>query len=244
MPDIDLTCPDCSTVTTLSVFVDESKLVCRKCKKQLQKPGALAAAAAAAAAKNEHAEFTPPAPTRSALRLAKRKRDYIEPAVDAVSVMETIRAKQPHNAEDQDLELRPQVEENRSRVNHALIATLIFVALGGGMGYLRYGGGGVLPPNILEMSIEYSWIVFLVFHAFVVLKAMTDNMLQGILCLLVPGYSLFYLFTISDNFYLRAVLAGLLVGIGQDTAAQLSAHAAVLSGIVKGFIAGGGGDIR
>ncbi len=243
MPDIDLTCPDCSTVTTLSEFVNESKLICRKCKKKLQKPGALAAAVAAAAAKNEHAEFTPPAPTQSGLRLAKRKRDYIEPAVDAVSVMETLRAKQPHTAEDQDLELRPQVEENRSRINHAAIATAIFVVLGGGMGYLRYGGN-VLPPDILDMSIEYSWIVFLVFHAFVVLKSMTDNMLQGILCLLVPGYSLFYLFTISDNFYLRAVLAGLLVGIGQDTAAQLSAHAAVISGIVKGFIAGGGGDIR
>lgn len=242
MPDIDLTCPDCETVTTLSEFVDESKLICRKCKKQLQKPGALAAAVAANAAKGRKNEFTPPVPTQSGLRLAKRKREYTDPSAEAASVLETIAAKHPHNAEDQDLELRPQIEDNKSHINHAAIASGIFVILGGGMGYLRYGE--VLPPDILAMSIEYSWIAFMAFHAMIVLKAITDNMLQGILCLLVPGYSLLYLFTISDDFYLRAVLAGLLVGIGQDSAVQLSAHAAVIGGTIHGFIAGGGGDIR
>ena len=110
------------------------------------------------------------------------------------------------------------------------------------MGYLRYGGG--LPPEYLALAAEYSWIVFMAFHIIVVLKAMTDGMMQGILCLLVPGYSLFYIFAVSDDFYLRAVFGGLLIGIGQDSAIKINMYASQLADVAHGFIAEGGGDIR
>jgi hypothetical protein len=69
-------------------------------------------------------------------------------------------------------------------------------------------------------------------------------MLQGILCLFIPGYSFYYLFGVTDEFYLRAIVAGLLVGIGQDAAIQLKEHAGHITGAVNDFISGGGGKIR
>ena len=77
-----------------------------------------------------------------------------------------------------------------------------------------------------------------------VIKAMSDSMMQGILCLFIPGYSFYYLFLVTDEFYLRAIVAALLVGIGQDAAIELQAHAADIAKSINHFMASGGGDIR
>jgi hypothetical protein len=239
MPDIDITCGKCTAVTTLSEFVDDSKLICRACGEKLVRPGVLAAALAA-----QRSQATPadaPPPTTSRLRLAKKEREYTAPTEEGEEPLKAIVDTPATQGQDGPLNLRPEIKEEK-RVNHAAIAGGLFVVLAGIMGYLRYGG--ILRPDILAMSAEYAWIVAMAFHAMIVIKALTDNMMQGILCLLVPGYSLFYLFTVSDDFYMRAVLAGLLAGIGQDAAIKLNYHATNIAQVVHGFIAGGGGDIR
>jgi len=242
MADISITCPKCNSVTIASEFVDDANLKCTSCGAMLEKPGALEQAAKNGAAS---VGITKPA-VKHSLRLAKDRKVYDKPedAGDAAEVksLKDIIAQTESSGGKGKLELRPEVKVKTSKINHAVVAGFLFLVLGGGMGYLRYGG--VLPDNIMEMSVQYSWIVFLVFHFMIVLKAMTDNMMQGILSLLVPGYSLYYLFSISDDFYLRAILAGVLVGIGEDAALMLKEHAGTLTGIVNGFIAGGGGDIR
>jgi len=236
--DIEITCPNCATVTTISEFVDDAKLQCRSCGAHLEKPGALAQAA-----KCEGTPVSPPPPTQSGLRLAKRQREYTAPPTDeGDNALKAIVEAPATQGQTVPLELRPEIKDDTRRINHAAIAAALFVVLGGAMGYLRYGN--ILPEDILALTVEYSWIAFVAFHAMIVLKAMTDNIMQGILCLLVPGYSLFYIFTISDDFYLRAALAGLLVGIGQDTSIKLTAYASTITQIVNGFIAEGGGSIR
>jgi hypothetical protein len=238
MADIEITCPQCTTVTTVSEFVDDSNLQCRKCGKPIEKPGD----PQTTAAKQNSDAPPPPAPTQSGLRLAKRKREYTPLPEDADG--EIVPLIQPPPPEDRSgtLELRPTIKDNKSRINHAAIAAALFVVLGGCMGYLRYGG--ILRPDMLVLVAEYSWVAFALFHVMIVVKAMTDSMLQGILSLLVPGYALFYIFTVSDDFYLRAILAGVLVGIGQDAAYTINLHALDIANYVHGFIAGGGGDIR
>jgi hypothetical protein len=236
--DIAITCSQCSTITTVSEFADSGKLQCRECGKQLEKPGALATALA----KHEQLEKGSPSPAKkSGLRLANRKHATPPPEDEPTVDKPIIPPPDPINQRD-TLELRPEIKDDKRRINHAAVAGSIFVVLGSAMGYLRYGG--VLPPDVIAMTTEYGWLVVVAFHVMIVLKAMTDSMLQGILCLLVPGYSLFYLFGVSDDFYLRAILAGVLVGIGQDAAIKLSGYAAQAGDVVHSFIAGGGGDIR
>jgi len=247
MADIEISCQKCSTVTTVSEFADGSGLQCRSCGARIEKPGALATAATAQQ-QEEGAEFTAPPPTKSGLRLAKRKREYTAPAEGSdealKSIVDAAAASEDPASQGQDapLELRPEVKPDTKRVSHAAIAATLFVVLGGTMGWLRYGGG--LPPQHLALAAEYGWVAVMAFHIIIVLKAMTDGMMQGILCLLVPGYSLFYLFAISDNFYLRAVFGGLLVGLGQDAGVKLNMYASQMADIAHGFIARGGGDIR
>ncbi len=238
MADIEITCPQCTTVTTVSEFVDDANLQCRECGKPIEKSGD----PKTDAPKQNSDAPPPPAPTQSGLRLAKRKREYTPLPEDADGEIAPIVPPPPPEDRSGTLELRPTIKDNKPRINHALIAVALFVALGGGMGYLRYGG--ILRPDILVLMAEYSWIAFAVFHLMIVAKAMTDSMLHGILSLLVPGYALFYIFTVSDDFYLRAILAGVLVGIGQDAAYTINIFVLDITSIVNGFIAGGGGDIR
>jgi hypothetical protein len=236
MADLSITCTKCKAVTVVSEFVDEAHLKCSECGAALEKPGALEQAALSSA-KNAAA----PLP-RSKLRLRKNtETDPLqEDATPDDSAIKNIIQAADEDAQD-SLDLRPEVKSGGG-VPHALLAGLIFLVLGGALGYLRYGG--VLPEKYLTYSVEYAWIAALVIHFLIVIKAMTENMMQGILSLLIPGYSLYYLFGVSDSFYLRAVVGALLIGIGQDAAVMLREHAGHIAGIVNGFIAGGGGDIR
>ena len=102
----------------------------------------------------------------------------------------------------------------KGKVQHAMIAAVIFVVLGTAAGLCRYGG--ILPQRYLDFwRLEAIW-VFLAFHILILLKAIKESVFQAILCLLVPGYSLYFVFLRCDDFYLRAVVAALLIGGGQD----------------------------
>ncbi len=247
MADLNIACPSCSSVTTISEFVDDSKLICRSCGAKLDRPGPLASAIAGQQKQNAPDGTTPP--TTSKLRLAKKEKKYSTPADGDDDAVQAIIDGPATQGQDGPLELRPKIKDNKKHTSHALIAGIVFIILGGIMGYMRYGW--VFPENmktiVLEfrmLSAEYSWIIYLAFHAMIVLKALTENIMQGILCLLVPGYSLFYIFIISDDFYLRAVLAGLLAGVGQDAFLHLNEYAMNIAKSVHHFIASGGGDIR
>jgi len=160
-----------------------------------------------------------------------------EPEEDGSSLSDIIK---PPEAEG-EVKLHPK-QKVKSGINHALLAGLLFVVLGAGAWYLRYGH--VLPDDILAYSAKYSWIVVLAINFMIVLKAMTDSMLQGILCLFIPGYSLYYLFVVTDEFYLRALIAALLIGIGQDAALELQKRGNAIFQSVTHFMETGGGEIR
>ena len=238
MADISITCQKCGTKTTISEFADDSNLKCNSCNEALEKPGGLVQDAT----KHKTADIVAPIPSKSKLRVVRRKKKTAE-AESQSSLKNIVEEAESNNDETGDkLKLRPKVKAKKSGINHTILAGLLFLVLGVGSGYLRYGD--LLPDNIIVLSVQYSWIVFLVFNVMITLKAMTDNIMQGILCLLIPGYSLFYLFAISDNFYLRATVAGILIGIGQDAAVELKVRAGAIAAVANEFIASGGGDIR
>ena len=92
---------------------------------------------------------------------------------------------------------------------------VVFVLLGAGMYVRRYMD--VLSTSHLRTLIKVGPYILLVIHIGLVLMAMKDAIFQGILCLLIPGYSFYWLYLIFDNFMVRAIVAGLLVGIGLDS---------------------------
>jgi len=115
---------------------------------------------------------------------------------------------------------------------------LVFLAVGGIMGALRYGN--FLPADYLSMLRDYGPWVILGVYVCLILFAFKDTVYQGVLALLIPLYPFYYLFMISDAFYIRALVAGLLVGLGQDSAVFLQAHLTDIVDTVRGWIASGG----
>jgi hypothetical protein len=98
----------------------------------------------------------------------------------------------------------------------------------------------ILPDTYLEMLKLYGPYVALAMHVAIILMAFKDTVFQGILCLLIPGYSVFYLFLVSDNFWVRAVFGGVLVGIGFDSAIFYKEVASNVYHAVTDYIASGG----
>lgn len=118
---------------------------------------------------------------------------------------------------------------------------VVFVLLGAGMYVLRYMD--VLSTPHLRTLIKVGPYILLVIHIGLVLMAMKDAIFQGILCLLIPGYSFYWLYLIFDNFMVRAIVAGLLVGIGLDS---LEFYQVVFNKVynqISDFIQSGGGEV-
>jgi hypothetical protein len=128
----------------------------------------------------------------------------------------------------------------QAQVKSHWLAWLAFLILGGGMWYARYGHG--LPQPYAAWLPLYGPYVVIVIHIIITLTAFQDTVFQGILCVLIPLYSFYYLFLISDAFFLRAIAAGLLVGIGQDSAIFFQRVANEVINNVNAWIAAGGGS--
>ena len=229
MADIEAKCPQCGKVIMVSEFADLARLTCRACNSPFKKPESAAAPVIA-----------PPPKSTSKLRV---QRDT-PPTPAATQEPAQATARQDGTGGERVV-ARIERKENADKPVHVrqnLYSWLIFIILGGACGYLRYGNG--LSPDWLAMFAEYGWIIMVAFHIIVVLKAFKDSVFQGVLCLLIPFYSLYYLFAVSDDFYMRSAIGGLLVLVGQDGAE----HFRILFGgwfkAAGDWIQSGGGDIR
>lgn len=214
MADVQITCPKCSTTLTISEFADAGNLVCRSCGEPLKKPESPKQKSKAAAIKTASAE----------------------------TLQET-----SQTSEGQSLGGNWQVTQTAARIKRpkqkfhmtpGIWAWVIFIILGGIMAYLRYGGG-FLGENT-AMIYMYGPIVVATIHLMVVLKSFKDSVFQGVLCLLVPGYSLYYLFLVADDFILRGIAGGIFVGIGQESFKFFLDEAHIIIKMINDWIARGG----
>ena len=117
----------------------------------------------------------------------------------------------------------------------------VFILLGAGMYMLRYQE--VLPTQYFNMLVKYGPYALLVLHITLVLMAFQDAMFQGILCLFVPLYSFYWLYMVTDLFMMRAVVAGLMVGVGLDSVAFYQDVLNDTYQVVSQWIKAGGGEI-
>jgi DNA-directed RNA polymerase subunit M/transcription elongation factor TFIIS len=209
MADIDLQCPECKALMSVSEFTASRTVACKSCKHQIEVP----------------LQHRDPEPDRK-LRVKKRDRLATETDSDDDTFLGQI--KPPKRR-------KPKSEWHVSQV---IIAWAVFLALGTAMYFLRYRG--LLEYNQLQMLITFSPLVIAAFQILIVLKAFQDSVLQGILCLLIPGYSFVYLFFMSDDFYARAVLGGLLVGMAKDSYLFYEQYALTVYNAINAWLASGG----
>ena len=205
MADITINCPSCGNSVTISEFVSAEFLVCFKCKGQIPVP-------ARQQASN----------TVEKLRLGGPKAQAPQ---KTESEVEPPTAGELHSGDRRYSVTQNFFPDARKRVKRRktnvfalrVMPWLIFVVLGAVFAWVRYSPG-VLPKHQLDLVIQGGVWALVFLHLTVVAYAFSDEAFQGVLCLIIPGYSLYYLFVQSDQFMLRAVVAALMVGFGWDTA--------------------------
>lgn len=126
-------------------------------------------------------------------------------------------------------------------MRNTLASWIVFIVLGSAMGFARYGG--MLGSDYTDLLRDYGPWVFIGIYVMLILSAYKDSIFQGILSTLIPFYAIYWLFVVSDAFMVRAVVAGLMAGIGQDTLFFLQEHSGIVFRRVHQFISSGGGDI-
>jgi len=208
MADITVTCQSCGKGFTISEFADLAQVACPACGKPVKAP--------------QQEDSGKP-------RLSLRKDS------PAGASPERVAADRPAVPADVvPAGTRLQLPTGRRGLSHVAVGWIVFLALGAVMGAVRYGG--FVSADTLALIRDYGWCLALAVHVFIVWKAFEDAVFYGLLCLLVPFFSLYYLFLISDRFLLRAVVAGMLVGIGQDTANVVQKTATETINAVSGWI--------
>ena len=212
MSDITLKCPKCSATFVVSEFANVDHMTCHSCGSTFQ-PADIGS-------------------TDGKHKLALRKTQTPAP---------------PPLPNEPRGEKRPSPRARRAsargRVVHpglyrVLGSWLIFAALFALMAFLRYGG--MTPRLVLEYMPRVAPAICVVLHILIVLKAVQDSIFQGVLCLLVPFYSLYYVLMVSDAFYLRAITAGLAPAIAQDGFVFFQRFALSSSALIHSWINGGG----
>lgn len=97
---------------------------------------------------------------------------------------------------------------------HSTVAAwLVFIVIAASMAAGRYGDVYSWP----EAATTYGPYLAIGLHIIIVGMALSDDLFTGFLCLCVPGYSLYWLCARSGRAFYRALVFGLLVGIGEDT---------------------------
>ena len=192
MADIEIKCPECNTITSVSEFIDENYAICKSCSIKLEIP------------KNENE-------VKAIDKLRLKKKEIPEEGSEEAEIDPYFKPPKP---------IKPKKDFT---IGQHIIAWGLFFGLGTFMYYIRYQEF-LLDDTQREMMATYAPLVVIGFHILIVLKAFSDNVLHGVLALLVPGYSFIYLLFISDDFYARATFAALMVGMGEDAWVSISEY--------------------
>jgi hypothetical protein len=111
-----------------------------------------------------------------------------------------------------------RVQTNRPKrfiMTNSIVSWILLLVLGGIALYIRFGGW--LNVEHIEWIESNGPLILLAIHIYVVFKAFRDSVFQGVLCLLVPFYSIYYALVLSYDYTARALIAASLLGLGWDS---------------------------
>ncbi|MBM4142316.1 MAG: hypothetical protein FJ225_01790 [Lentisphaerae bacterium] len=225
MGHVQIRCTNCGKTASLPADAHADALLCHGCGAKLTRAHI---PKVSGRLRLKEVPRTAPAEASPGKRPAKRRQR--EAATEILSQPDIIKAAREDAAR--------RLSKPRLRWSGALGGWVLFIALGSICGLARYAG--LLSREYLEYIPRVGPLALLALHLLILLKAFSDSIFQGVLCLLVPFYSLYYLLAVSDDFVLRGIVAGLLVGIGQDSAIVLQKYANETIVAVNAWIASGG----
>jgi DNA-directed RNA polymerase subunit RPC12/RpoP len=219
MADIEIVCARCDNRFRISEYAAPRDLACQKCGAPIQLP-----------------ETLRPGPPRPALKLATAPPP--EPAPSAAATVS--------DSAERRRWFRPRRPRRRRRQPSSRVRSLgcwaAFVVLTAVLAYVRFRAG--LPVDTLTRLKQIALGALLFIHVVITLYAFTEDFFYGALCLVIPGYSAFYLFAMSDAYYLRAVAGAILVVFGYDSYLMVKDTAEEVYVRVSGWIQGTGAVVK
>jgi len=180
MADISTKCGQCGQETSVSEYVDPDMAVCRGCGAKLVVPRAMTSGPRPPPAKKE------PAPKAAVLERV------------------TVTAAQA-------VAKRQKRVRNKNKIiawsPSGVTILIMFFVLTGILCTLRYA---VLRGSDLDLFVQTGLFIMLVAYLTVVADGFHDSIMNGLLCLVVPFYFVYYLYTQCDSWILR-LLVGILI---------------------------------
>ncbi len=230
MADIELICTNCGREMTVSEYVDFSELACKGCGSPMKTPDE----------PEDVAQKRPTIQTRTYTPSIhepdpdsdeEADGDEIEHS-DLQSTMITAR----ENMRSRSKKGMP------SGKKHIMATGATFLAIGLIFGSLRWVIADQLDSD-LAFTIKTGVLYALgALHVATVILSFKEDVFQGMLCSVVPLYSVYYLFMVQDNFWIRSIAGGMLVGYGYDAAIAMYVIGGGMFDTIDSFISTGGGD--
>lgn len=207
MADIVVTCGQCGNNIPISEHVTAEVITCMKCKAQVPIP-AREPALPAAMSKLKLSVAKPPEPPAETPAQPPAKFDK-----------KKARAEGKKNVQ----QYLPQAGKKRIRARKVstfevkVLPWILFLVMLLVLGWMRYIPGA-LAPDILPLFIKGGIWALLLLHFSVICLAFADDAFCGILCIIIPGYSIYYMFIQADQMLLRGLVAALMIVFGWDFA--------------------------
>jgi len=198
MPDIAITCSKCGEVLTISEYASPVSLTCPGCGDSIPPPQAA----------------TP-----------KLKPSVKRPEKEAVAE-EAAGPVGFEDAETQPGTVTAQVRDGtvvfkKKWLNSSTLTWGIVLLVGVPLAIARYGDGSIIPGGTIQSmagrAVEFGPWVALAFHVLIAAEAFKDEFFLGICCLAVPGYSLIYFYSRSENHVARVLFTLYAIAFGPET---------------------------
>ncbi len=224
MADITVTCTQCNATLKVSEYVDIDALKCRGCGAKMEKPDT---------AGGEGAMDTP------AIRLAapKAPEKPVEVTAAEIAAMERNRKVRSFFPKLLTRPAKPSRRRRRGPVS-VIRYWIIFIVTLLVSAALRWGDI-VSQQSTLDIMIQIMLIYFGMLHVGLVAQAFHDDVFQGILCVFIPFYSVYYMLRQSDSLVLRSISAALLLTFGYDLMVFLTKTGADIYDFVNRWIMSG-----
>lgn len=218
MADITITCPGCGNRVTISEFVSAPSLACARCGGSIPVPRREA-----------------PPPAAAGLRLASPTAAPDGAPAPAPEVQAPVAVPAPGRRRWRRSR-RPSRRPTRRQTSRVW-PWVLFVILAAVLAWLRFFPGALSASQLATFKLAGVYGL-LGLHVVIVLQAFNDDTFEGVMSLLIPGYSLYYLFVLTDLFYLRALVVAAMLVFGKDTAIALQRTWGVVYRDVTAWIQG------
>jgi hypothetical protein len=223
--DVEYTCPQCAKTIKVSEIVDPKSVICRPCRVPMTRAGAEEVKVKAKAGK-EKLKFRP-----------KEEPVITSPEVFALSEANGLK---PEGQDTTYAKVEKKAMKKTFGSRSYILSWLLFAVMAFVAYYARYGG--YFKPAQLKEFAPYAAFIVVALHITITLRAFKDSVFQGILCLIIPGYSAYYMLSSMEEYYLRAVVCSILIGVGQDGGKVIAEIASDRVDKINAWIQSGGGD--